>query len=189
VQQVTVTGDDVVRLLAEPARLRVFAAVVLGAATAADVAAATGLPAREVLTGLRKLADGGLVEFEGQRAAPVEHVFGDLARQAAVAPPREDFGYADERVTAVLRTFVRDGRLLGMPAQRSSRLVVLDHVAQSFEPGVSYSEPEVNEVLVTWTGSSGVDHVTVRRYLVDEDLLSRVDGVYRRSGGSTDVSA
>ncbi len=183
------TGDDVVRLLAEPARLRVFAAVVLGSETPADLATVTGLATRDVLTGLRKLADGGLVEFDGRRATAAGQVFGDLARQAAIVPPREDFGYADERVTTVLRTFVRDGRLLGMPAQRSSRLVVLDHVAQAFEPGVSYSESEVDVTLVTWTEGSGVDHVSVRRYLVDEDLLSRVDGVYRRSGGSTDVSA
>jgi hypothetical protein len=31
--------------------------------------------------------------------------------------------------------------------------------------------------------------VSLRRYLIDEDLLRREGGIYRRSGGWTDVSA
>jgi hypothetical protein len=181
--------DGVVRVLAEPARLKVFAALVLGARTAAEVGSAAGLEVREVMTGLRKLADAGLVELTADRAEPVERVFGDLARQTAVAEPQEDTGYADARVATVLRTFVRDGRLIGLPAQRRRRLIVLEHLAQAFEPGIDYPEREVNAVLIDRAGASGVDHVSLRRYLIDEDLLHREDGVYRRSGGWTDVSA
>jgi len=66
---------------------------------------------------------------------------------------------------------------------------VLEHLAQAFEPGIDYPEREVNAVLIDRAGDSGVDHVSLRRYLIDEDLLHRRDGVYRRSGGWTDVSA
>jgi hypothetical protein len=181
--------DGVVRLLAEPARLKVFAALVLGARTPAEVVDATGLDVRYVAAGLRRLSEGGLVELTGDRAVPIERVFGDLARQTAATPPREDLGYTDERVVGVLHTFVRDGRLLGLPANRSRRLIVLEHLVQSFEPGLDYSEREVNEALSAWSADSGVDHVSLRRYLVDEDLLRRKDGIYRRSGGWTDVSS
>ena len=179
----------VVRLLAEPARLRVFAAVVLGAGTHHEVTAATGLDVREVLGALRRLADGGLVELTGDRVAPVDGVLGELARRTVAPEPVEDLGYTDERFAAVLRTFVRNGRLLGLPAQHNRRIAVLEHVAQSFEPGVEYSEAEVNAALVAWCEGSAVDHVTVRRYLVDAGLLRRENGVYARSGGWTDVSA
>ena len=54
-----VSVGAVVRLLAQPARLRVFSALVLGACTPAEVVAATGLEMREVVVGLRRLADGG----------------------------------------------------------------------------------------------------------------------------------
>jgi hypothetical protein len=189
-----VNQDGVVRLLAEPARLRVFAALVLGARSPAEVVDATGLDVRDVVAGLRRLADGGLVELTGDRAVPVERVFGELARQAATAQaaitkPQEDHGYTDARVAGVLRAFVRGGRLLGLPANRSRRIIVLEHLAQSFEPGVDYPEPQVNEVLAAWSAGSGVDHVSLRRYLIDEDLLRREGGIYRRSGGWTDVSA
>jgi hypothetical protein len=189
-----VNQDGVVRLLAEPARLRVFAALVLGARSPAEVVDATGLEVRDVVSGLRRLADGGLVELTGDRAVPVERVFGELAResataQAAIAGAKEDHGYTDARVAGVLRAFVRGGRLLGLPANRSRRIIVLEHLAQSFEPGVDYPEQQVNEVLAAWSTGSGVDHVSLRRYLIDADLLRRDGGIYRRSGGWTDVSA
>jgi len=49
-----VNQDGVVRLLAEPARLRVFAALVLGARSPAEVVDATGLEVRDVVSGLRR---------------------------------------------------------------------------------------------------------------------------------------
>jgi hypothetical protein len=78
-----------------------------------------------------------------------------------------------------LRGFIRDGRIEGMPAKRSRRLLLLDEVAQVFEPGVRYPEREVNRVL----GDMFSDYATLRRYLVDEELMDRADGEYWRIGG------
>ena len=70
-----------------------------------------------------------------------------------------------------------------MPAKRSRRLVVLDHVARVFEPGRRYPEHEVNVLLRAFYA----DHAALRRYLVDEGLLSREDGQYWRSGGTVEI--
>lgn len=75
---------------------------------------------------------------------------------------------------------MRDGRIVTMPAKRSRRLVLLDHVAQAFEVGVRYSESEVNRTL----RNRHEDYAALRRYLVDEGFMSREDGQYWRSGGS-----
>jgi hypothetical protein len=83
----------------------------------------------------------------------------------------------------VLATFVKEGRIVTMPTRRSKRLVVLDHVAQSFEPGRTYPEPEVNEVLRTYHE----DVAALRRYLVDEGFLTRDAGTYWRTGGTVPV--
>jgi hypothetical protein len=80
----------------------------------------------------------------------------------------------------VIKRFVRDGRLLQMPAKRDKRLLVLDHVAQSFEPGRTYPELEVNAILRGFDD----DVAALRRYLVDEDFLARENNIYWRSGGS-----
>jgi hypothetical protein len=79
---------------------------------------------------------------------------------------------------------VRNGRLTSIPAQRSKRLIVLDHLVRVFEPGVRYPEREVNALLAVWHP----DVAALRRYLVDEGLLTREAGVYWRIGGYVDVS-
>src|SRR5699024_2651585 len=105
------------------------------------------------------------------------------ARAAAEqAPPPEPLS-ADPAEDAVLSAFLRNGRLVSIPAQRSKRLVVLDHLVRVFEPGVRYPEREVNALLRTWHP----DVAALRRYLVDEGLLTREAGVYWRSGGYVEV--
>jgi hypothetical protein len=84
---------------------------------------------------------------------------------------------------AVVGRFVKDGRLVIMPSKRSKLLLVLDHLAQEFEPGRTYAEREVNDVL----GGYHDDFAALRRYLVDEGYLTREGGVYWRSGGTVVV--
>jgi len=82
-----------------------------------------------------------------------------------------------------LRPFVRAGRIAALPAKRSRRRQLLNQVAQAFEPGRRYPEPAVDEVLKSLFD----DHCALRRYLIDEDFLSRTpDGEYWRSGGAVD---
>lgn len=78
---------------------------------------------------------------------------------------------------------MRNGRITIIPAKRSRRLVLLDHIAQLFEVGVRYSESDVNRRLTAVHD----DYAALRRYLVDEGFLSREQGEYWRSGGSVDV--
>ncbi|MFT3871224.1 MAG: DUF2087 domain-containing protein [Nocardioides sp.] len=86
-----------------------------------------------------------------------------------------------ERVVA---NFLReDGSLHTIPRKHTKRLAVLDHVAQSFEPGRTYPEQEVTTILVRFHP----DHAALRRYLVDEGFLTREGGVYWRSGGTYSV--
>lgn len=83
----------------------------------------------------------------------------------------------------VLATFLDDdGRLTQMPAKHRKRLVVLDHIARTFEPGARYTELEVNAMVRAFHD----DVAMVRRYLVDAQFLSRADGVYWRTGGTFD---
>jgi hypothetical protein len=83
-----------------------------------------------------------------------------------------------------LRVFVRQGAIATMPARRARRLLLLDQIAQAFEPGVRYSERRVSEFL----GAIHDDFATLRRCLIDEDFLSRSGGQYWRSGGTVPAS-
>ena len=76
-----------------------------------------------------------------------------------------------------LARFFRAGNLETIPASRAERIAVLRYLALRFEPGREYHESEVNRIL------QGVhrDHAMLRRYLVDEKLLRRASGRYRRT--------
>lgn len=87
----------------------------------------------------------------------------------------------DPATNPVLRVFLDEGgRVRAMPAKWSKRLVVLDYVAQVFEPGVRYSEAEASAMLRAFHP----DYAMLRRYLVDEGFVERADGMYWRSGGT-----
>ncbi|MDY7099751.1 MAG: DUF2087 domain-containing protein [Actinomycetota bacterium] len=176
-------------LLADDGRRRVVAALVLGAATIDDVCRTTGLDVRGAATALVRLESSGLVLGDGDYYHLIEAAFGHAARAAAATrPPAPGPGRAVEAHAEVisdehahvLRTFVVEGRLRDIPTQRSKRLVVLNMLAQEFEPGLRYEERVVNERLATWHP----DTAALRRYLVDEGFLSRDHGVYWRSGGT-----
>ena len=78
----------------------------------------------------------------------------------------------------ILATFVRDdGRLVRMPARHGKRLVILRWLVERFEPGVSYPERQVNEILA----QVDPDYAMLRRYLVDAGLMQREQGIYWRS--------
>ncbi|WP_091089239.1 DUF2087 domain-containing protein [Micromonospora nigra] len=173
------TAQQVAGALADDGRRRVFAAIVLGDPDVAAVAARTGLAAREVATAVRRLGDAGLVVAGGGDLRVDADGLRDLARTPGT-PAGERGAEPGDRV---LRTFVGDGVLRGLPAQRGRRRVVLTHVAaESFEPGVRYPERAVDERLRAWCAGGGSDHVTLRRHLVDEGLLARERGVYWRTG-------
>jgi hypothetical protein len=80
-----------------------------------------------------------------------------------------------------LRAFIRDGKITTMPARRTRRRLLLDQVAQAFEPGRTHPEAAVNEILKAIVD----DYCALRRYLIDEVFLSRTaSGTYWRAGGT-----
>jgi hypothetical protein len=82
------------------------------------------------------------------------------------------------------RLAVRRGISLGVlySTHRDDFKMLLAAAAAAFRPGRSYSEREVNDVLRGWLATTGtmlhVDHVELRRWLVDNRLLDR-DGFGR----------
>lgn len=176
----TVDAGAIVGLLADEDRRGVFAAVALGAATADAVASASGLTGDRARRALARLVHGGLV-VSGDGGLAIDGDAFHRAARVARARPRSDEHDAEpiER-RKVLMAFVHDGRITSLPSAHAKRLVVLDWLAQSFEPGVHYSEQQVNDIIA----ARHPDTAALRRYLVDEELLDRAAGEYWRTGGS-----
>lgn len=175
------TPEEAVGLFADEARLRVIAAIVLERGSTEEIAARSGVSVRKTIASLSRLEAVGVTTRHPDGSW--EFDIGALRETARAARPQPGEP-ANTPAEAILRSFVVDGRLIQIPASRSKRLVVLDRLAAEFEPGQSYPERRVNDILRPWHD----DVAALRRYLVDEAFLSRDHGTYWRSGGTVDLS-
>ena len=172
-------------VLAHPMRLRIAGLLALQGRTIPELSDLLDMKPADVSRHLARLRELGLVrgEREGRRLRYVleDRVLNEWA--ASRAPYRrrhEDDGAmsADEEERRVLRDFMVEGRLARLPARRVKRLVVLRWLAGHFRPGEAYPEAQVNELLRRYHD----DVASLRRAMVDEELMQRRGGVYWRAG-------
>lgn len=82
-----------------------------------------------------------------------------------------------EKARQALKRLLANGPLTGLPTRRSDLELLLRLAASRFEAQRIYSEVEVNDVLREWlktfSAPFGIDHVTLRRCLVDLQYLDR----------------
>ena len=84
----------------------------------------------------------------------------------------------DPELEEVLHAFVRDGRLRSIPAKPSKRSTLMRWLLeQCFPEDRIYSEREVNTKLEKWHD----DFAALRRYLIDDKLMTRDHGEYKRA--------
>ena len=112
-----------------------------------------------------------------ERLAEIGAGLSTIAREQRGDEPAPDAPeWASPEEAKVIRSFFEGGLLTSIPAQRSKRLVVLHHLAETiFERKHKYPEKEVNQRL----GAVNPDPASLRRYLVDEGFMSRSKGEYR----------
>lgn len=173
-------------VLVDPDRLAVAGALAVTDASADELAARTGRDRRTVLAALGDLRQAQLVTATGDQYALDVAALRALAQQASESalPMDPTIGYGmtdDER--AVLERFFSGRVLTEFPSSRAKQQIVLQRLALEFDVGRRYTEGEVNDVLHEFH----TDWSTLRRHLVDEQLLDREhrDGQtwYWRSGG------
>lgn len=180
------TPDELLRGLADPERLAVAGALAIAPRTATELAKELGIPVGRVRRHLSRLGVVGLARVEANRRT--YRLDPDVLRQAAkeAGPPREAglaLGAVYEEEEAVLRSYFRGGKLREIPHRQSKRRIVLTRLALEFEVGIRYPEKRVDEILKRFHP----DYASLRRYLVEEGLLSRERGRYWRSGGPVEV--
>jgi hypothetical protein len=152
-----------VAALANDDALETYARMILGASAQEAMEPVPAKKRARVLASLR--AAGLVADGQGEADAPVvARPFAALLASAPVAP------------RASLDRFIVDGRLDRYPMNADDRLAVLTWIANhALYPGEELTEVQVNERLKVFTR----DYVTLRRYLVDAELLERT-----RSGSS-----
>lgn len=173
---------DYLRLALDPIRLAVLGFSATGPVDVPQLAAALDVSEKTVLQAVGRLRESGLLTAEltldrallasiGSRMPDVESV-----AMTVVEGPWS----TEER--HVLARFFQGSRLVEIPAVHGKRRVILERLAQEFEPGVRYDEREVNSRLQVFHP----DYAALRRYLVDEGFMARAQGSYWRTGGRFD---
>lgn len=170
---------EFIRLCVDPVRLAVLGQAAIGQVDASRLAAGLGVSERDVVAAKGRLQAAGLLDIDGRLVL-------EVLRSVAVALPSDppasphllEGPWSPEEAEILSRFFSGD-RLVEIPGNQKKRLVVLERLAQEFDPGIRYSEREVNFTLQLFHA----DYAALRRYLVDEGLMTRAEGVYWRTGG------
>jgi hypothetical protein len=81
-----------------------------------------------------------------------------------------------EQLQSELKKFLdEEGRLVQFPAKNKNKIICLLYLATKFEPGIRYTEKEINEIIEC--NHTFQDKWLLRRELINHEFLSRfVDG-------------
>lgn len=91
---------------------------------------------------------------------------------AALVKPSE---LSDEE--RVLRTWVKNGRIVDIPAQEKKKQFLIRWVARQIDIERRWTEKEFSE----WLKQFNEDYAFLRRYLVDNHYMARENGIYWRT--------
>lgn len=186
------TAVEYLKLLANETRLKLLGVLASRERSVGELAEIVGLKEPTISHHLAKLQAAGLV---GMRADGNTHFYRlssetlhQLSRDLFTPERMVAIGgheQADAWERKVLGTFLDGERLTKIPAVRKKRDVILRWLAERFEHGRRYPEPELNEIIKR----HHPDTAALRRELVDGRLMQRENGVYWRVGEPSAAAA
>ena len=167
------------KALADANRLKIVGLLAQQPYSVEQLAAILHLRPSTVSHHLSKLTEVGLVSARAESYYNVYQLEEETLQKTRLMFSQEDLASVIEDVDldAYDRKVVEDyslpdGHLKTIPSQRKKREAVLRYVIQKFEPGVLYSEKQVNEMLSHFYE----DVAALRRELIGYGLLAREDG-------------
>jgi DNA-binding transcriptional ArsR family regulator len=172
--------------LADESRLRLLGILASRECSVEELAALLNLKPPTVSHHLNKLKELDLVRMRREGTTHLYSLDADALRALSkdVLTPENMVSLADDVEGAswerkVLKDFFEGERLKEIPASRKKREVILRWLASRFEPGVRYTEREINDILRRYHP----DTATLRRELIASapGLMRRERGVYWRA--------
>lgn len=145
-------GERVLEILQDSDTRLVHAAITLGNTSLASIVNESGLELHAVKQSIKRLLLGGLVSSHGGELQAEENVWEGLQTNNL----RSSKNLSDSQLESI---------------------EVLDKIAALFDMEKEYSEDQVSSMCSMFT----TDFARLRRKLVDEAYLTRIDGFYRRS--------
>ena len=141
------------------------------------------LTASTVSFHLKKLEEVGLVTKHKDQYYIIYEIYRPVLEQSIaslITANAKEQTLEDAREEAyrkkVIDTFFKFNALKSIPVQRKKRRIILEKMLESFEIDRNYTEKEVNSIISTFHE----DFATLRREFINEQLMARENGIYRR---------
>jgi DNA-binding MarR family transcriptional regulator len=119
-------------------------------------------------------ADGNLRIYQ-LNARALESISKDIFARPNLAALVKPSDLTEEE--RILRTWVKDGRIVDIPAQEKKKQIILRWLAGQIDPERRWTEREFSE----WLSQFNEDYAFLRRYLVDNGYMAREKGIYWRT--------
>jgi DNA-binding HxlR family transcriptional regulator len=168
------------KALADANRLKIIGVLAQGEFSVEQLAAMLKLRSSTVSHHLSRLSRAGLVSARAEgyynvyrlEASALDEMTKTLLSRETLPDIAASVNLKAYDQQVVANYSLPGGRLKTIPAQRKKLESILRYISQAFEPGVRYSERQVNEILARFHE----DTATLRRELVGYRLLSREGG-------------
>ena len=189
VQRETMSDEQFTRLLqffqvfSNESRLRLIGHLANGERSVGELARLLDLKEPTVSHHLAELKWLGLVDVRAEgnmriyqlNTRALESISKDIFARPNLAAlvPKSELS-EEERL---LRAWVKDGRIVNIPAQEKKKQIVIRWLAGQIDPARRWTEREFSE----WLAQYNEDFATLRRYLVDSGYMARENGIYWRT--------
>jgi predicted transcriptional regulator len=167
------------KALADANRLKIVGLLAQQPYSVEQLAAILDLRPSTISHHLSKLADAGLVSAKADSYYNVYQLEEESLQKTRLLFSQDDLASVIENVDLdaydrkVIEDYsLPDGHLKTIPSQRKKLEAVLRHVVKAFEPGVHYSEKQVNELLSRFHE----DTARLQHELVEYGLMDGEDG-------------
>ncbi len=174
------------QVFSNESRLKLIGHLANGEKSVGELAELLNLKEPTVSHHLAELKDIGLVSVRaegtmriyGLNGKALEAMSKDIFARSNLAALVKSSEMTEEE--KILRAWVRDGRITGIPTQEKKKQVLIRWLAGQIDPNRRWTEREFSE----WLTQFNEDYATLRRYLVDGGYMARANGIYWRTAAN-----
>jgi DNA-binding HxlR family transcriptional regulator len=177
------------QVFSNESRLKIIGHLANGEKKVGELAELLGLKEPTVSHHLAELKGIGLVDVRAEGTMRIYQLNGKaletiskdiFARPNLAALVKPSELTEEERI---LRIWVKDGRIIDIPAQEKKIQILLRWLARQIDPERRWTEREFSE----WLSQFNEDYAFLRRYLVEGGYMARENGIYWRTSDNDPV--
>ncbi len=179
---------EILKSIADETRLSILNTLISKAQFVQEIAKRLNLAESTISFHLKKLETAGVVSKRYEQYYALYEVNPEILKLRLidfVENHTPDISEQEKRILKyrqkVISSFMRRGKLLKIPVQYKKRSIILEEIAKEFSHDRSYDEKEIDDILKRYNE----DFVSLRRYLIDENILTRKKGIYKLSDNFT----